>query len=64
MTRRQAELILFTPYRAFSAEGARLGLCSCRLCGAAIVIDITDGVTADQVHLEWHRKRGDLKKLK
>ena len=60
MTRMEQKI--FTPYRAFDAEGARLGLCSCMLCGAAIVIDSSDGITADQVHEQWHRARGDLKK--
>lgn len=47
----------FTPYRAVQAEGARIGLLVCELCGGAIVIDTHDDPAFDPVelHKRWHR---------
>jgi hypothetical protein len=49
----------FTPGTILSAEGARIGLVTCRDCGAAILIDPRD-VTVNfmRVHYEWHAKQG------
>jgi hypothetical protein len=54
----------FTPYRTITAEGARIGLVSCLICGVTVTLDPDDETRADQQHLQWHRERGDLDERK
>lgn len=46
---------MFTPYRAVSAEGARIALLTCRLCGAVVMLDPQDD-SATALHERWHSK--------
>ena len=48
---------LFTGYRAFSAEGARVGIVTCKTCGAALLIDTSDDFDAVQIHHDWHSRQ-------
>jgi len=45
----------YTTARAWIAEGARVGLITCRRCGAAVFIDPYDNPTADVIHDDWHQ---------
>jgi hypothetical protein len=46
-----------TAARAFMAEGARIALCSCRICGAALVLDPGDQESVVELHVAWHLAR-------
>lgn len=48
----------FTGSRAWNAEGARIAVVTCKMCGAAIVIDPmdVDEFSATEVHAAWHGK--------
>ena len=39
---------------AVQAEGARIGICVCKECGAAILLDPRDPINAAKLHAEWH----------
>ena len=41
------------------AEGARIGLVSCRLCGATLMLDPRDDIDTSEIHMDWHRHHGD-----
>jgi hypothetical protein len=45
----------FTPVRPVTAEGARCGVATCLVCGAAVWLDPSDSVSALQLHRDWHR---------
>jgi hypothetical protein len=45
----------FTDARALAAEGARVGLVTCKTCGSALVIDMADDFNVLETHAEWHR---------
>ena len=46
----------YTGVRAFSAEGARVGLVSCLTCGAALLVDPADtDFNVFEKHDRWHR---------
>lgn len=46
----------YTAVRAWSAEGARVGLVTCMDCGAALLIDPSDeGFNVIEQHDRWHR---------
>lgn len=56
----------FTPAAAIQSEGARIGLCNCRVCGACILLDSRDEINYARKHAEWHefnsvlqRERGE-----
>jgi hypothetical protein len=49
----------YTSTRAWSAEGARVGLVTCRRCGAALLIDPADDFDVIQRHDEWHVRNDD-----
>ncbi len=51
-----SELDNYESPRAWSAEGARVGLTSCRLCGAALFYDPATSFDVIERHDEWHRK--------
>jgi len=44
---------------AIMAEGARVGLTTCRVCGAALLLDPREDVSPLDVHYLWHRSNGD-----
>lgn len=46
-----------TGVRSFAAEGARVGIVTCKVCGAAILLDPADDFDSVALHREWH---GDL----
>jgi hypothetical protein len=46
----------YTGARTIVAEGARVGVITCRECGAAIVLDPDDDFDPAERHADWHRK--------
>jgi hypothetical protein len=46
----------FEPATAVDAEGARIGLATCKLCGASVTIDPRDTVNYLRLHHRWHVK--------
>lgn len=47
----------FTAATAVLAEGARVGIATCRECGAAVLIDPRDEINYARLHSEWHASR-------
>lgn len=43
-----------------SAEGMRVGLTTCRVCGAALLLDPREDVSPLDVHYIWHRSKGEV----
>jgi transcription elongation factor Elf1 len=39
----------------FEAEGARAGLVTCEICGAAILLDPREKNNRVEQHLNWHK---------
>lgn len=48
------ETSLWTPYRALLAEGARIGLMSCKVCGVTVTIDPGDSIDYAALHERTH----------
>lgn len=48
---------VFTPATVFPAECARVGITTCKLCGAAVLIDSRDEFDVMQLHIDWHEAR-------
>jgi len=48
--------MIFTLMTAIPAEGARIGLCTCTLCGATILVDSRDDIDSMQLHIDWHAR--------
>lgn len=46
--------VAYTSPRAIQAEGARIGLVTCGLCGAVVLLDPDEEVSALQQHTQWH----------
>jgi hypothetical protein len=48
----------FEPATILEAEGARIALVNCKICGAAIMLDPRDDgkVNYARVHGEWHEQ--------
>jgi hypothetical protein len=44
----------YEPATAIEAEGARVGLATCRICGAVVLVDPRDDINRLQQHVEWH----------
>jgi hypothetical protein len=44
----------YQPLRAWAAEGARVGLSTCSLCGAALLVDAQTGFDVFDRHTRWH----------
>lgn len=44
----------FTKYYAVSAEGHRIGLATCRLCGTTVILGDPEA-DWDTVHARWHQ---------
>ena len=42
----------FEPCTAISAEGARTGITSCKLCGVAVMLDPRDTINRARQHVE------------
>ena len=47
----------YTPATAFNAEGARVGVVTCKICGASIFLDEREEVNPLQIHIDWHWTR-------
>lgn len=47
----------FEPATAVSAEGARIGIATCKECGAAIMLDPRDSMNRARQHHEWHESQ-------
>lgn len=54
MTERKLYDIYFEPATAVSAEGSRIGLTNCKICGAAILLDPRSTLDFALKHIEWH----------
>jgi hypothetical protein len=48
----------FEPATALMAEGARVGLATCRKCGACVLLDPRDNINRARQHYEWHEEEG------
>jgi hypothetical protein len=46
----------FEAAAALHAEGARIGLATCKICGAAVLIDPRDETNRPRQHAEWHKQ--------
>lgn len=44
----------FTGARAWEAEGARVALVTCKLCGVALLLDPADEESPLKLHERWH----------
>lgn len=44
----------YTQYFGVEATGMRIGLCTCRRCGATVIIG-DDQADATDLHDDWHR---------
>lgn len=44
----------YEPARAVAAEGARVGVTVCQLCGAALLLDIGVAFDVMERHTAWH----------
>ena len=44
----------YSKYRAIMAEGARIGIYTCHLCGSTINYDPDDEISAIEIHDRWH----------
>lgn len=57
----------YTGVRAVPAEGARIGLRTCKRCGAAILLDPGDATdlpaSSSEIHDEWHDKIAGVVRL-
>lgn len=47
-----------SPMRAVAAEGARIGLANCNICGATLLIDPDEPGMID-LHRNWHLSHGE-----
>lgn len=45
----------FEPATAVQAEGARVGLATCSICGANVLLDPREKINYLRVHINWHR---------
>jgi hypothetical protein len=45
----------YTPATAFDAEGARVAILTCEVCGAAVLFDPRESFLAVERHKAWHR---------
>ena len=51
----------FTQATVLAAEGARVGIVTCRECGAAILLDPRDTIDPLLQHRAWHEALEDSK---
>lgn len=42
--------------RAIQAEGARIGLVTCKTCGASLLLDPADDFNVFDLHNTWHEQ--------
>ena len=47
----------FDPCAALQAEGARVGITNCKVCGAAVLIDPRNEVDYARLHAQWHQEK-------
>ena len=52
----------FEPATAFDAEGARIGIATCKTCGATVVIDPRDTINYLRKHYEWHKEQKEVER--
>lgn len=45
----------FEPVTTLQAEGGRIGLATCKVCGAVVLLDPRDTKSYHSVHVAWHR---------
>jgi len=50
----------YEPATAIQAEGARVGIATCKVCWAAVIFDPRDAVNHLKEHAKWHEDHGDL----
>ena len=57
------DFMRYTQYFGVKTTGSRIGLCTCRECGATVMLgdDQADGIA---LHDEWHRRRTPEEALK
>lgn len=53
----------FEPATVVLAEGARIGIATCKTCGAAVMLDPRDPVSRARQHAEWHAAADKEKQL-
>jgi hypothetical protein len=53
----------YTPYVAVFAEGMRIALTTCKLCGAALVFSGFDTLDPLVIHKVWHNKTDHKKRV-
>lgn len=49
---------LFTPFYQFESIGGWIGMCACKRCGAAILLEKIDSpkdFDASKCHTDWHK---------
>ena len=51
----------FTSATMIEAEGARIGIVTCKECGAAIMLDPRDTIYPLRQHHEWHKALEETK---
>lgn len=53
-------VVEYTAVTAIAAEGARVGLASCQICGATVLLDERDDRNMMIAHTLWHQR--DIRK--
>ena len=53
---------MFSGARAILAEGARVGVVTCKQCGAALFLDPGDEFDVLQLHRDWHSRLNRIKR--
>ena len=54
ITREVRNHLPVTPACCFDAEGSRIGIVTCKLCGAALLLDPRDTVDVIKLHVDFH----------
>jgi hypothetical protein len=49
----------YEPATVVEAEGARVALLSCRICGAVVMADPRDTDSKPDLHRRWHTESAD-----
>lgn len=53
-------MIEVTQYYSFDAEGHRIGLCCCKICGAVLLLG-DETFDSIKVHEQWHQSESEPK---
>ena len=48
---------MFTPYYSFATEQGRIGVTTCNVCGASIILD--EKIDRPATHRAWHWSRNE-----